>query len=152
LDGDINVLGDHQIDRESGMKNSSDQQRKRDGFTTIELVVSAAMLVVVMTFTATLIVKIDHIWKEIGHHRIALNELSNQLDRLTHLEPAALEHAMESIAASPEAQRTLASPNLTAQRVNDEFGDRIVLRLDWRRRYPGRAVELVAWLSMEETP
>jgi len=134
------------------MKHSSNQQHRRDGFTAIELVVSAAMLVVVMTFSTTLIVHIDHIWKEIGHHRIALNELSNHLDRLTHLEPAELDHAIESIAASPEAQRTLASPNLTAGRVNDEFGDRIVLRLDWRRRYPGRAVELVAWLPMEETP
>lgn len=124
---------------------------RRRGFTLVELIVSASLLVVVMTFVTSLAFRIDQTWKQISHQRIAINELSNQLDRLTRLTPAELATAIDAIDVSPEARQTLLHPQLTAEEIDDELGSRVVLRLDWQRSIPGRPVELVGWLPAEKT-
>jgi hypothetical protein len=78
-----------------------------------------------------------------------MNELSNQLDRLVGLSPTELTAAIDAIEASDESRRTLLDPRLSAERIDDELGERVVLRLDWKRRYPGRPIELVGWLTPE---
>lgn len=122
---------------------------QRDGFTAIELVVSASMLVVAMAFVTTLAFRIDQTWKEIAYQRIAMNELSNHLDQLTQLPTDQIDEAIQTIEPSAEVQRTLANPQLTGQRIKDDIGDRILLKLDWKHPFPGRGVELVGWVAQE---
>jgi type II secretory pathway pseudopilin PulG len=123
---------------------------RRRGFTIVELVVSASMLMVMMAFVTTLAFRIDQTWKDVAYQRIAINELSNHLDRLTQLPQDQLAAEIELIEVSAEVQRTLANPELSAQRIDDELGHRVVLKLDWQRRHPGRPVELVGWIPKEQ--
>jgi type II secretory pathway pseudopilin PulG len=124
----------------------------RQGFTILELVVSAGMLIVVMTFVTTMAFRINQTWQQIGHQRIAMLELNNQIDRLIHLPPQQVDDAIQQIQSSPIAQRSLVDPKLTAERIDDQWGDRILVRIDWRRRFPGRPLELVAWLPSRSQP
>jgi prepilin-type N-terminal cleavage/methylation domain-containing protein len=132
------------------MSTSTQLRKVRRGFTIVEVIVSASLLVVVMTFITTLAFRVDQTWKQIAHQRVAMNELSNQLDRLLHLNSDKLDTAIDAIEASSELRQTLPNPRLTAERIDDELGKRVVLRLNWQRRFPGRPLELIGWLPASE--
>jgi hypothetical protein len=107
------------------------------------------VLLVVMSFVSSLVFRIDFVWKDTGHHRAAMNELSNQLERLTLLSPDEVSAAIDRLEPSEMVSRTLHEPELSGELVKDDWGDRIVLKLNWRRPYPGKPVQLVAWLPSE---
>ena len=124
----------------------------RSGTTMIELVVSAMLLVTVMTFVTTLAFRVGLIWKDTGHHRLAMNELSNQLEVLTSLNPDQIPDALKEVQPSPMVIGTLDQPELSGDWLDDELGRRIVLRLNWQRRNPGKPVTLVGWVSNPGAP
>ncbi len=132
------------------MRHGSINNRWNSGFTVVELVVSATLMVAVMTFVTTMLVRVDQTWKEIGYQRVAIHELSNHLDHLTTLNPQQVDAVIDAIEPSEQVKRTLASPKLSAQRIDDDLGSRVVLTLNWNRRHPGSPVQLVGWLSAEE--
>lgn len=112
----------------------------------IEAVVSAGMLLVVMSFVTSLAYKIDLVWQDTNDRLAATNELSNQLERLTVLSPEELSLELRSLEASEVAARTLHNPELTGEIINDPWGNRLVLRLNWQHRHAAPPVEMVAWL------
>ena len=121
----------------------------RPAFTMVEAVVAAGLLLVVMSFVTSLAYKVDLVWQDTRHRLTATNELSNQLERLTLLSPEELPAALRSLEASELAARTLPRPELTGEIIDDSWGKRLVLRLNWQRRHPARPVQLVAWLPPE---
>jgi len=131
---------------------SNPRRRPRAGTTLIELVVSAAVLMTIMSFVTTLCVRVNWVWKDIGHRRVAVGELSNQLERLTRLTPRQANQELDSLEASDLCRQTLKLPQLNGTLVDDELGFRIVLQLNWQRRYPGTPVELVGWLQHDDAP
>ena len=122
------------------------QRCRRHGTTLVELLVSAFLLISVMSFVTTWCFHINTIWKDIGHHRVALCELSNQLEVLTRLNPTQAQEAIDAIEPSSTCARTLKNPELTGNLVEDALGTRVVLQLNWQRRYPGKPVTLAGWL------
>jgi len=120
--------------------------RRRDGLTFIELVVSAMLLITIMSFITSICLQTSLIWKDIGHHRAAVNELSNQLERLTRLTPDEARQALGSLQPSAVCSRTLNKPQLSAELIDDNLGLRVVMQIDWKRRNPGKPVELVGWM------
>lgn len=117
----------------------------------IELVISAMLLVTVMTFVTTLSYSINLVWKDIGHHRVAAGELSNQLESLTRLSHEEARKAVASLKPSEVCARTLLEPEIAGKLVDDNLGTRIELRINWNRRNPGKPVELVGWISQNRS-
>ena len=68
------------------MQHKSVLTIRRRGVSLLELLVSGVVLVTVMTLVTTLCIRISSVWKDVGHHRVAVAELSNHLDRLTRLD------------------------------------------------------------------
>ena len=116
----------------------------------IEVVVSAGGLMVVMSCMSALIVRIDSVWKDTGHHRVAMNELSNQIERLTLMSPNEVDAAVSELKPSLLASRTLSDARLSGSVVDDEWGRRVILQIDWRRKHPGQPMTLTAWLPAEK--
>ena len=112
----------------------------------VELVISAMLLVTVMTFVTTLSFSINLVWKDIGHHRVAAGELSNQLESLTRLPLQEARVAVASLEPSELCRRTLKDPELSGQLVEDNLGTRVELSINWNRRNPGKPVQLVGWV------
>jgi hypothetical protein len=110
------------------------------------MVVSAMVLMTIMTFITTICLQTSLIWKDIGHHRAATNELSNQLDRLTRLSPEESKQALTELQPTPVCVRSLNDPALSGKLINDDLGMRIELQIDWKRRHLGKPVRLVGWL------
>ena len=117
--------------------------------TVIELVVSAMLLVTVMTFMTTLCFRVNLVWKDIGHHRVAVGELSNQLEELQRMTPEDVEDELTNLQPSELCQLTLRDPKLTGRLVKDELGNRIDLEINWTRQNPGQPIVLSAWLKTD---
>lgn len=124
------------------MKQASD----RKALTTVEVLVSAIILMTIMTFVASLAVKVGLVWRDVGHQRVAICELANQLEELTLLSPAEAESAVKELEASVICARTLKSPELKGVLEKDELGTRVTLAIDWKRRHAGKPVELSGWI------
>lgn len=124
---------------------------KRRGFTSVELVVSSVILMTVMAFVTTLSFRVGLVWKDVRHQRIAVCELANQLEVLTLLSPDQAVEAIKNLQPSDGCNRTLTSPELKAALTEDELGTRISLSINWKRRIPGKPIELSGWIISKPT-
>jgi hypothetical protein len=125
------------------------QPRCRDGITAVELIISAGLLITVMSFVTTICFQINLVWKDINHHRVAMGELSNQLEELSRLSREDAQTAIDGLKPSSVCGRSLNKPELTGELIDDVFGTRIVLKINWDRRNPGKPMELVGWIASE---
>jgi hypothetical protein len=123
--------------REAGLRN---------GYTMLEVVCAAGILLVIITFSMKMTLRIDGIWSDVGQHRVALHELSNQLEELTLLPSKEVASRLQSLTISMESATVLPKAKLTGELIEDDFGSRVVLRLNWLRRHPGVPVNMTAWL------
>jgi hypothetical protein len=96
--------------------------------------------------SAPLIVKHGRLMAAERSYRLALDELSNQLERLTTLSDEELDAAVEKVSPSKFAESHLPQPEIRAEVARVDFGRKITLRLAWdepqRREAP---VTLTAW-------
>lgn len=120
----------------------------RRGVTMIELVVAAVVMTMVMSLITSLCFRISCIWQDTGHYRVAVAELSNQLDQLTQMSPELVLEELETLQPSEHCKRTLHDPQLDGELSQSEIGTQIRLQLNWSRRHPGQPVELVGWIPL----
>lgn len=126
------------------------QQTPRHGFTVTELLVSALLLTSVMSLVGPLAVRSGRLWQDARQGRLALEELSNQLDRLTYLSEDQRNAALAELEPAESIRKALPNPQLTAEILHDRDGQRLVLQLTWDRvGTPGRCT-LVGWLNTKE--
>ena len=131
----------------AGFSHSVGRPRTRRGMSMTELVVSATLLVTSLAVVTPLAVRAGRAWQDSRHYRLAMDEVSNQLDRLTLLDESRLTAALESLEPSPHILSVLPRAALSAERVNDEDGSRIILSLRWERVAQAPAVALVGWME-----
>ncbi len=112
-----------------------------------DLVVAATLLVGIMSFVAPLAVRSGRLWQDSRHYRLALDELSNQLERLTSLDKAQRDAALGELSVSPQVRARLPNPVLEVNSIDDSDGARLVLQLQWDRVGPAKPVTLVAWID-----
>ena len=133
-------------------RGKSERRRNRTGLTKMEVLASTILLMAVMSVTATMFHKINLVWKDIRHHRIATGELVNQLDILTRVEAGEIKTAIKELKPSNICSDALPKSTLSATVVKDAVGERIDLEIQWRSRNgtrddarPHRA-QLSGWL------
>lgn len=116
------------------------------GFSMIEAVVAAGILLVTMRVSLQMIHRVDGVWTDAAQHRVAAQELSNHLDRLTRLSSDDVRKQLDALSPSRTVSETLVDARLSGVLQRDEWGERLVLELNWERRHPGPAVRLSGWL------
>jgi len=128
-------------------KNALPRPVQRSGLTMTEIIVSAVLLMTVMSFVGSICFRVNLIWSDVNHNRVAINELSNQLEVLTLLKPDQVAVAIESLEPSQACSGALKSPALTGEIIKDELGSRVILRLNWERPVESLPVELSGWVA-----
>lgn len=127
---------------------SSSQSRR--GTTTIELLVSFTLLTTVLGAALPLVVRHGRILNSARQYRMALDELSNQAERITSLSHDAAIETLDELQPSPFAVAHLPGVELTADLASSDGAERVTLSLSWNE--PGRRaapVSLVAWLPRD---
>jgi hypothetical protein len=123
---------------------------RRRGTTTIELLVSFTLLTTVLGAALPLVVRHGRILNSARQYRMALDELSNQAERITAVSHDAAIETLDELQPSPFAAEHLPGAMLTADLASSDGAERVTLSLSWEE--PGRRaapVSLVAWLPRE---
>jgi hypothetical protein len=115
----------------------------RRGTTIAEFVVACALLGSSMLFVVPSAVRIGRLQRAIRHDRIAMDEITNQMDRLTQLSVGQLKQELGILTPSEFGMSGLPNPKMSGTLQESEDGYRLVLEISWNS--PGR---LVAPLAM----
>ncbi len=97
----------------------------------MELVVACTLLASVMTLFVPTVIRSGHARRDLRHHRLALDELSNQMEQLTQLSAEELSSGVEQLQLSEIASGALPDARLSASLVESEDGLRLTLQLAW---------------------
>lgn len=127
--------------------DNSNSVKRRRGATATELVVAATLLVSLLGALAPLAIAAGRIRRDARHYQLALEELSNQLDRLSSLNGDERTAALAALAPSDDLSGSLPDATLKGEIVRDEDGTRLVLTLDWKRPRAAAPLQLVGWLD-----
>lgn len=123
---------------------------RRRGVSSIEFLVSFSIMATVMTFVTTMTLNINRVWRDIEHQRLAVCELSNQLEEITRLKGESLIERVGEIEPSDFCKQGLDEPRISAKITSDSLGQRIDLELAWKRRLAEKKVRLSGWSVKQE--
>lgn len=125
----------------------TDPRRLRRAASLIELLVAFTLLTTVLSVSTQMLVRHNRLLAAHRNYRIALDELSNQIDRLSTLPADELPRAMSQLAPSTFATERLPGAELTGQLAPAAIGAHLILKLSWnepqRRHSP---VALATWI------
>ena len=118
----------------------------------MELLVSVVILFSTVTVITSLIFKCGMIWKDVSQRRVAITELSSQLEELTLLDQDSAAEKIKQLELSKVCTERLPEAKLTGTLSEDNLGTRVQLSLNWKRSVESKPVILCGWLiEPEET-
>src|SRR5207247_1900824 len=118
--------------------------RYRRAISTLEVLVSLTLLMTVLSVSLSLIVRHGHLLVAQRHYRLALDELSNQLDRLTSQPSEDAQQAINQLSVSPFTAGRLPAAKLSAELKPADIGQRVTLRLVWHELHE-ETVSMTGW-------
>lgn len=121
-------------------------RRQRAGVTLTETLVAATLLVTALSVVTQMAARCGRLRQDGELHQVALEELSNQLDRLLAMADDPDGDALRDLTLSAAAARRLPGAQLRATQVDDAQGRRLLLELSWDRGVGATPLSLVAWL------
>ncbi len=129
----------------------------RHGLGMTELIVAATLLITALSLLVTLSFRTGKLWQDSRHYQLAVQELTNQQERLTSLDETALDTALTELVVSAAMQNALPNPRLTGKKISDDDGTRVLLEINWDRLGTAHPLSLVGWIAppaeaAEETP
>ncbi len=133
------------------LRSKQTKLKFRRGGMLIELAVSTIVLISLLSIATTLCFQVSLVWRDINQHRVAVAELSNQLDQLTRMDPQQARETLKSMIPSELSKHTLRDPQLSGKLIETTLGQQINLQLNWNRRHPGKPVKLVGWISSDNS-
>ena len=125
----------------------STNNRQRNGTTLTEMVVAATLMVSTMAIVAPLTVRTGRLWQDARRHQLVMDELSNELERLTSLTAEQRERAIANLTPPEYLQASLPSATINAEIIRDGEGMRLLLSMNWDRLGNPKPVSLVGWLD-----
>jgi hypothetical protein len=113
----------------------------------LDLLVAFTLLVAAIGVATPLVVQHGRLLKSHRNYRLALDELSNHLDRISALPLAELPRAIEQLTPSPFFIERLPGAKLSGELQPAESGTRVTLKLSWREAQRERApLSMSAWV------
>lgn len=125
----------------------------RRATTSLELLVAFTLITAALTGATPLVVAHGRLLKAQRDYRVALDELSNQLESLTALPPAEVVQELSAIATSEFTASRLPGAQLRGQLGEGALGLHVTLELWWDE--PNRQaapVRLTGWLKPQRGP
>jgi hypothetical protein len=126
--------------------------QSRAGTLTLELLVAFSLLTTVLAVSVPLVVRHGRILVTERHYRLALEELTNQLERLSAMPSDEVSAELERLKPSSFIAERLAGVRLEGALQAAEVGQRLTLAITWdepqRRAAP---LKLAGWIFPEDS-
>jgi len=120
--------------------------RHRSGSTALEALVAFTLLSAALTFATPLVVQHSRLLKAQRNYRLALDEVSNQIDRLSLLPADELSNALSQLKPSELIAAKLPGAELRGKLDDSDIGRRLTLRLSWQAQGSPTKVSLATWV------
>ena len=134
----------------NNLPKNSKRHPARHGLSALEIFVALTLLSVGLSLSASLVVRHNRLLAEQRHYRLALDELSNQLERLAALPIDELTEAIDELKPSSFAADHLPGATLHGELRSSEIGQQLALSISWDDRVETAApLTLSAWLIAE---
>ena len=120
---------------------------RRRGGTLVEFVVACSLLASLMLLLVPSAIRIGRVQRMSRHDRIAMDEVTNQLDRLSQLPLSDIEQELDTLTPSDFASAGLPNPKLRGTLDEAAEGYRLALHISWDS--PGRntaPLSMAIWL------
>jgi hypothetical protein len=133
--------------------NTFDKRRIpwRPGLSAVEVFVALTLLAAGLSLSAQLVVRHQRLLVQERHYRLALDELSNQLERLSALPPNELPSAIADLRPSEVVTQHLLGAALEGDLRSADMGQRLTLSITWLARDQTAApLSLSTWLYNRE--
>jgi hypothetical protein len=128
-------------------RHSKRTKLPRRGATTVEALVAFTLLTTILSVFVPLVARHGRLLVAQREYRLALDELSNQLERLSALPRQELPGALDQLQPSEYAASRLHGAELRGEIVPADLGQRLTLRLAWGEHKTAAApVTLAAWI------
>jgi ribosomal protein L11 methylase PrmA len=113
----------------------------------VEMLVAFTLLTTALSISLPLVIRHGRLLESCRHYRLALDELSNQLDRITALPATDASSAVAHLSPSKFIADKLSGAKLSGQLQPVDFGERLTLHLSWEEtpEHP-TTVSLAAWI------
>ena len=138
------------ITRQIGGRRRLGRPRQRRGATLFELMVTATLVVSGVGLVAPLTVRCGRLWQQTRHHQMALDELTNHMERLITLPSEELEKEADVVSVSDAARALLPDAVMEAKIVRSDNETQLHLSIDWKRVGNPEPLTLVGWRNRED--
>lgn len=119
----------------------------RKGFLSIEILVAASLLIVIVSGYAALQYRLLGVAKDAKHYQLALHEAANQIATLQGMTDSQLDDGIKKAQLPEDVLRSLPNGKLFIEKIVDQKGTRVIVRVLWDRAGTPSPVELVGWIS-----
>jgi len=103
----------------------------RPAMALLEIIVAATLITTGLAVIAKLTIASGRMWMQTRHERLALEELSNQLELLVAMQRNDRDEAIANLTPSPHITSSLVGASLEADFLRDQDGSRIALTIRW---------------------
>jgi len=129
------------------------QRRQRPGLSAFEVFVALTLLSAGLTLSAQLVVRHQRLLIDQRQYRLALDELSNQLERLASMPAEELPEALENLSPTEGTKQHLPDAALEGSVASGDLGQQLTLSISWQPRNQAAApLTLSAWLYPQQEP
>ena len=119
----------------------------RKGFLSIEILVAASLLIVIVSGYAALQYRLLGVAKDAKHYQLALHEAANQIATLQGMTDSQLDDGIKKAQLPEDVLRSLPNGKLFIEKIVDLKGTRVIVRVLWDRVGTPSPVELTGWIS-----
>src|SRR4051812_7863601 len=126
-------------------RDSYSNLRRRRAASTLEVIVALTLLLSVLSLSVSLNIRHGHLLVAQRHYRQALDELSNQFDRLAGLPAEDIAQSVKQLSVSPFAVSRLANAKVTAELKPADIGQRVTLHMMWNEAHE-QSVSITGWI------
>ena len=116
----------------------------------MEILAATVILCATVTVVTNLLFKCGMVWRDVSQHRVAIHELSAQLEELTLMEADSVAEKIGQLKPSAICAERLPEAKLTGSLVEDSLGVRIELSINWKRAVESKPMVLCGWLIESE--
>jgi hypothetical protein len=115
-----------------------------------ELIVAATLLIAGLSLLGSVAVRTGKLWQDTRRYQLAIDELTNQLERLTSIDDSEIDEQLAKLTVSPAVEDVLPSARLSGRKLSDDNGTRVMLEIEWDRLGTVEPLKLVGWISPAE--